>query len=192
MQDESHRTPPRRRKVAAVALALGLLVTVGAVAFINRPWASESAAPGALGMLDASAPEPGALAPNFALTDQNGNRVELADFHGSPVFLNFWADWCTFCKEEMPDMQRIAEQFDGALVVLGVNTGDSVATGERFAERAGVEYPRLYDLDLQVTEGYRVQAMPTSYFIDAEGRVAEFSFGVMTYDQMLSKVEALL
>ena len=89
-------------------------------------------------------------------------------------------------------MQRIAEQFDGALVVLGINTGDSVATGERFAERAGVEYPRLYDVDLQVTEGYRVQAMPTSYFIDAEGRIVEFSFGVMTYDQMLNKVEALM
>lgn len=172
-------------------LALGILVTVGALAFVTRPWSSDDPPSGALGMLDSTAPQPGELAPNFALTDQDGGRVELADFRGRPVFLNFWADWCTFCKEEMPDMQRIADTFGGELVVIGVNTGDSVETGERFVERAGVAYQRLYDLDLKVTEGYRVQAMPTSYFIDAEGRIAEFSFGFMTYEQMLTKVEEL-
>jgi peroxiredoxin len=178
--------------MGGVILALGILVTVGVLAFVARPWAADDAPSGALGMLDSAAPQPGAPAPDFALTDQNGDRFALADFQGRPVFLNFWADWCTFCKEEMPDMQRIADQFGGELVVIGVNSGDSVETGERFVERAGVQYRRLYDLDLTVTEGYRVQAMPTSYFIDAEGRIADFNFGFMTYERMLAKIEALL
>lgn len=170
------------------------VIVVGALAYLARPWSSESDVTGsdALGMLDDAAPRPGQPAPNFALTDQNGQRLELADLRGRPVFLNFWADWCTFCKDEMPDMQRIADEFGGQFVVLGVNTGDSVETGERFAERAGISYQRVYDLELNVTEGYRVQAMPTSYFIDAEGLLVDFNFGFMTYEQMLAKLQPLL
>lgn len=180
-----------RRLVSAAAIVV-LVVAVSGLAYVTRPWAANDAAETSIGMLSADAPRPGEPAPNFALSDETGQRVELAGFIGRPVFLNFWADWCTFCKEEMPDMQRIADQFGGQLVVLGVNTGDSVGTGERFAQRAGVTYQRLYDLELRVTEGYGIQAMPTSYFIDASGRIVDYSFGVLSYEQMLAKVEPLV
>jgi peroxiredoxin len=171
-----------------IVLALG----VAGLAYLTRPWASDGDSSGELGMLSSNAPRPGDTAPNFALADQDGRRIELSDFAGRPVFLNFWADWCTFCKEEMPDMQRIADEFGDRLVVVGVNTGDSVETGERFAQRAGVTYTRLYDLDLEVTEGYGIQAMPTSYFIDAGGRIVDYSFGVLAYEQMLAKVTPMV
>lgn len=189
--DKSPQDRPARRLPAMLVLLL-VLLALGGLAYVTRPWAADTVDEGSVGMLSDDTPRPGAPAPNFALTDQNGRRVELTGFNGRPVFLNFWADWCTFCKEEMPDMQRIAEQFGGQLIVLGVNTGDSVETGERFVERAGISYQRVYDLDLAVTEGYGVQAMPTSYFIDASGRIVDYSFGVLSYEQMLAKVGPLI
>lgn len=178
-------------------VALGALILVGGLlALILQPWADDgdgaASSSTEIGMLDGSSPNPGDAAPDFALLDQDGNRHQLSDFRGQAVFLNFWADWCTFCKEEMPDMQEVHEQFGEEVVVIGVNAGDSIDVGERFVDSVGVTYLRLYDRELEVTDGYRVQAMPTSYFIDADGQIADFNFGFMVYDQMVEKVQTAL
>jgi thiol-disulfide isomerase/thioredoxin len=171
-------------------LVIALIILVlGFVAWDQRPWATSDIDVTTLGMLTNEAPRREAEAPNFALEDEDGNRFTLAEFEGRPVFLNFWATWCTFCKEEMPDMQRIQNQYGDDLVVIGVNVGDSVEDGEGFVRRAGITYLRLYDRDQEVTDGYLVQAMPTSYFITADGVIVDANFGFMVYDQMVEKVE---
>ena len=187
MRDDPARSG---RHPVAIIVLLVLVAALAVLAYGYRPWSEQSAAGVSLGMVDGEvAPEPGMLAPDFVLARADGSLVRLSDLRGRPVLLNFWADWCTFCKDEMPAMQRIADAYGDDLVVLGVNAGDPVEVGERFVEQAGVTYERAYDLDLEVTDGYRVLAMPTSYFIDADGIIIAHNFGVMTHETMLEKVD---
>lgn len=145
------------------------------------------------GMLDTSrVPESGDFAPNFSLERADGSAVRLSDFRGRPVVLNFWADWCIGCKQEMEDIQRVADLYGEAIVVIGVNAGDLVEVGEQLANDADLHYERLYDLSLDVTDGYGVRAMPTSYFIDAGGRIIDISFGTLGYNSLLDKVTSVV
>ncbi len=174
-----------------VAVLVAIAIVLGLIAWDQRPWADSGANAGDsdIGMLSNETPRRGGDAPDFALLDERGERVTLSEFEGRPVFLNFWATWCTFCKEEMPDMQRVHEAYGDNLVVIGVNAGDSVEDGEAFARGSGITYLRLYDRDLVVTDGYLVQAMPTSYFITADGKISDANFGFMVHDQMIEKVD---
>ena len=181
------RSASRRWPVVVVGFVI--LVILGLIAWDERPWAGNQDATDGLGMLSDETPRRDGNAPDFALHDEAGNRVSLSDYEGRPVFLNFWATWCTFCKEEMPDMQRVQDEYGEDLVVIGVNVGDSIDDGEAFARRAGITYVRLYDRSQEITDGYLVQAMPTSYFIRSDGTISDANFGFMVYDQMIDEIE---
>jgi thiol-disulfide isomerase/thioredoxin len=189
--DDLYADAQRTRRWPLLVVVAILLILLGFIAWDQRPWAGdEPSNASGLGVLDAGQPRPGEPAPDFALESQDGERVTLSQFRGRPVFLNFWATWCTFCKEEMPDMQRVQDEFGDELVVIGVNAGDGVEAGEQFARSVDISYLRLYDRDLDVTDGYRVLAMPTSYFIAPDGMVSSVNFGFMVYEQMREKVVA--
>jgi thiol-disulfide isomerase/thioredoxin len=193
MQPEQKSRRSRQEIISTAALVVALLFA-GAVAYTQRPWADEPPGNDDIGLVGgaADAPMPGAMAPDFVLERADGTTLRLSDYRGQAVFVNFWATWCVFCLEEMPDMQRIADEFDGQLVVIGINNGESVATGEDFVRHIDARYEIVYDHDRSVVDGYRVRAMPTSYFIDADGRVVTAHFGFMTYDTMLERVSTLL
>ncbi len=190
-QPDDRRTA-RVNRISSLILVLALAIA-GYVAYQARPWESSPDAPTALGLVDADpdAPRPGNLAPDFTLARADGTLLRLSDLRGQPVFLNFWATWCTFCKEEMPDMQLISDQFDGQLVVLGINAGDGITQGDSFARSIGATYELVYDTDMQVTEGYGVRAMPTSYFIGPDGTIVDAHFGFLSHADMLEKVDEL-
>ncbi len=190
--ETSHTRSRSRREWLSTLALVGALLFAGVVGWMTRPWESEPETP--FGMTGAAegAPRPGELAPDFRLSRADGSALQLSELRGQPVFLNFWATWCTFCLEEMPDMQRISEEFDGQIVVLGVNAGDSVSSGTAFADRIGATYELVYDTQQQVVDGYRIRAMPSSYFIDADGRIVDAHLGFLTWDDMLDKVTALL
>lgn len=191
LDDTKKDAKAARLAVVLVVVMVGILAVFGFERF-GGDESSASNDTGEIGMIDTSEPHPGDEAPDFRLADQDGETYQLSDFRGQAVFLNFWADWCSFCKEEMPDMQTVSDDYGDELVVIGVNAGDPVEVGERFVESVGVTYLRLYDGDLEVTEGYNVQAMPTSYFIGADGEIVEHSFGYLFHDQMVEKVEATI
>lgn len=176
-------------------LALTMAIVIGAyVAYASRPWQSSRGSGATFGLVDDEQrpPRPGESAPDFILPRADGTAFQLSSASGQPVFLNFWATWCTFCIHEMPDMQRIADTFDGQVVVVGLNTGDSVKDGAAYAHRLGVSYEIVFDESLEVTTGYSVRAMPTSYFISGDGTIADVHFGILTYDDMFTKIESLL
>ncbi len=197
----------RIRQLLTIAVIGIIIAIIAAVAWSARPGqdsTSSTTSPQAengsqasvsdlpVGMIDEGEPKPGDPAPDFVLPMADGTKVQLSGFEGRPVFLNFWADWCPFCKQEMPDMQAIQDEFGEDVVVIGVNVGDPVEVGESFVDSVGVSYTILYDTDLNVNDGYDVQVMPTSYFIDAEGNIADFNFGVMSFDQMMAKIDGLM
>ncbi len=117
--------------------------------------------------------EIGEPAPAFALHGLDGNEVSLAALDGKVVVLNFWASWCGPCRREMPDFQKAWEEHrEQGVVFLGIAVDDTASEASRFAEQVGVTYPLALDTTGDVARAYRIRAVPSTYFIDREGRLA--------------------
>src|SRR5215467_5171192 len=117
-------------------------------------------------------------AADFALRDLSGNTVTLGSYRGSPVLLNFWATWCGPCREEMPSMERLHRQLGGqGLTLLAINQKESVAKVANFMKSYGLTFPALLDMDGRVSSAYRVWGLPTTYLIDAAGRLIGMESG---------------
>lgn len=125
-------------------------------------------------------------APDFRLTSLDGEQVQLADFRGRVVFLNFWATWCEPCVREMPAfMQFATEQGADGAVVLAVNNTEPLETVQTWiGENAIVGFPIVLDSGGDVFRAYNVQALPTTYVLDAEGMVQHTKFGELTVAEM--------
>lgn len=137
----------------------------------------------------------GSVAPDFVLEDHDGKPVRLSDLQGKIVVINFWASWCPPCKDEMPDLQWLSEEYQKDLVVLGVNTAyvDGRSEALAFADELALTFPILFDESGDVSEGlYSVRGLPTSYWIDRRGTVRQIQVGAMTRDQMIDVAEYLL
>ena len=136
---------------------------------------------------------PGTEAPDFTLPTLDGEMVSLASYRGQPVLLNFWATWCPPCRAEMPAMQRVYETYrDDGFVVLAVNVRESEEPVRAFIEELGLTFPILMDEKGDVTNTYRVYGLPTTYFLDREGRVYRVQVGAMTEEFMETTVKELV
>ncbi|MCS7038567.1 MAG: TlpA disulfide reductase family protein [Anaerolineae bacterium] len=125
-------------------------------------------------------PLAGHPAPDFTLSQVGGGELSLADLRGRPVVLNFWATWCAPCEAEMPELEQAYRRYGNAgLVVIGVNQGEDEATVRAYADRLGLSFPLVRDGDTQVGRRYRVEALPTTFFIDREGIIREQVIGQM-------------
>ncbi len=133
------------------------------------------------------------LAPDFSLTDLDGNTVTLSDYRGQKnVYINFWASWCGYCKLEMPDIEEIHREYeDKDLVVLTINVGESQNVVEKYIDNNGFSFPVLLDPDMKVSRLYKVNSIPVSIFIDKEGKIRNQRVGLLTKEQMLSYIEKL-
>ena len=120
-------------------------------------------------------------APDFTAYDADGNAVQLSDYFGKPLVLNFWASWCGPCKSEMPAFQQAYEQEDGVQFLLVNMTGgrETQADAEALLEEEGYTFPVLFDLDLDAAMTYGVTALPTTYFLDAEGNLVAWAQGAI-------------
>ncbi len=109
-------------------------------------------------------------APDFRLPDLDGKEVNLDDFKGKPVLLNFWASWCRPCAEEMPYLQQVYEEWsDRGLVVLTINLGDDPAKVKQFRQNHQLSLPVLLDTRQDLADKYNVLSIPTTFFIDKDG-----------------------
>jgi peroxiredoxin len=108
--------------------------------------------------------------PDFTLPTPAGRRVALKDFRGKVVFLNFWASWCDPCREEMPAMERLYQEFkDRGLVVLAINVKDSQKKAVDFAKELKLTYPVAFDTEGQAGLLYGAWGLPTTYLIGRGG-----------------------
>lgn len=113
-------------------------------------------------------------AERFYLKDLDGDLHRLKDFRGKVVLLNFWATWCPPCREEMPSMQELHEEYqEKGLAVVAVSVDkDSPGVVADYIEELGLTFQVLHDRDNRVSERYRIPGVPASFLIDREGRVA--------------------
>lgn len=129
----------------------------------------------------------GNAAPEFELSTLNGESMSLSSLKGKKVILNFWATWCPPCRSEMPDMQKIQDDYNEEVVVVAVNltsSESSVQTVEDFVNGLGLSFPILLDEKGKINNQFEVLSYPTSYFLDEEGIIRTKFVGAMTYDQM--------
>ena len=139
---------------------------------------------------------------DLELTDQFGNTHTLSDYKGKVIFLNFWATWCGPCRNELPDIQKLYEEYsaqgeDAEVVILGIagpGIGQEGSAKEiaGFMEENGYTYPVLMDESGEMFTQYGISAFPTTFMIDKEGNVYGYVPGQMTEDIMRSIIDQTL
>jgi peroxiredoxin len=123
-------------------------------------------------------------APDFSLQDIKGNTVNLADFRGKPILLNFWATWCEACKEELPSMQRLYQALSsqGVEVVAVAIDRRNFDRVKKYAKEYKLTFPVLWDPDQKVRKHYYIMGLPTTYLIGPEGKLRGFASGARVWD----------
>lgn len=111
------------------------------------------------------------MAPDFTLKDLSGNDIRLSDYGGKIVILNFWAVWCKYCIEEMPDFNTLDKELEetGDAVILAVNVQESKQTVQKYLTENDIGLKVLMDEDGAIASTYSVSGYPTTFIINPDG-----------------------
>lgn len=144
-------------------------------------------------------------APNFAIRAYQGadalggQEATLTGVvgRGKPVVLNFWAGLCPPCRAEMPDFEKVHQQFHSQVLIVGVDIGPyiglgSTEDGQALLRQLKVTYPAGLAADGSVVRAYGILGMPTTIFIKPDGTVFRSHSGLLNEAQLSSAVKALL
>jgi peroxiredoxin len=162
--------PPKPILLRSAQLLLGAAIAISA-------WAAPIA--------------PGGLAPDFTLRTLAGPNLRLQEQRGQVVLVNFWATWCSPCRQEMPHLARLYDKYRASgFVLLGVNVDDDARRAAELAGKLGLKFPVSLDSEKKVSRLYDLSAMPSTVLIDREGRVRYVHRGYRdgyedTYDQQI-------
>jgi cytochrome c biogenesis protein CcmG, thiol:disulfide interchange protein DsbE len=177
------RQARRRTWLPYLLIGLGGLLLIGLLLMSFRQAGAQTAMP----------PRVGAPLSNFALTDLQGQKVQLSDYPGKVVLVNAWATWCPPCRAEMPGINAYyqAHQKDG-FMVLAINAGDPQSSAASFALSNNLAFPVLLDSDLRLLDGLGIHDFPTSIIVGRDGRVKYIHVGMFTPEALDSVVTPLL
>ena len=134
-------------------------------------------------------------APLLQAQDMNGAPQTLAGYRGKVVLLNFWASWCPPCLREMPSMERLKQKMaDRPLEIVALDSAETAEEVSAFLSRMKLSFPILLDPDGSNTRRWKVFALPTSFLLDAEGRVRYVLTGPTDWDEgeAMQVIESLL
>ena len=135
----------------------------------------------------ACAPNDHPAAPDFTLKDLNGNEISLSDYEGKVLFLNFWATWCAACVVEMPSMENLNGRLkDRDFVMVAINTQESDTQVKAFFEKMKLSFTALLDSNGEVAAGFAVNALPTTFVLDKDGRIVGTAIGPREWDSRAS------
>ncbi|SFE71575.1 Peroxiredoxin [Alteribacillus iranensis] len=134
----------------------------------------------------------GETAPNFILENMSGEKVELEDYRGQGVFLNFWGTYCPPCEKEMPYMENLYSEYkEQGVEILAVNVGESGLVVDRFVDRHDLSFPILMDANKNVLDRYGINPLPSTFLIDENGEVVKVITGGMTEDRIRGYMEEI-
>ncbi len=135
----------------------------------------------------------GQIAPPFETVNLSGEAVQLSDFKGKTVLLNFWTTWCSVCKAEMPHVEKLytdlpADQY--AIISVNATSQDSgAAQAGKYAEDNQLSFPIVLDESGAISKAYRVRAFPVTYILDPSGVIRRHQTGAISYDEMKKALE---
>ena len=151
---------------------------------------------GATAIANEEAPKIGYLAPNFRLTNLQGEEVSVAGLSGKVLFINFWATWCAPCLAEMPSMEILYHDFkDEGLEMLAVSSdAEGAVIVQPFVQKLELTYPILLDPDFRVHDKYRIQSVPTTILVDRNSVITHRIVGARNWNDTESQdlIEKLL
>lgn len=125
------------------------------------------------------------LAPDFTLKSKHDGNVRLSEQRGNIVLVNFWASWCGPCREELPKMEELYQEYqDLGFEILAVNVDDEESKADVLLKDIEVTFPVLYDTKGEVSELYDVSAMPTTVMIDRDGNQRLLHMGYRAGDEV--------
>jgi thiol-disulfide isomerase/thioredoxin len=135
-------------------------------------------------------------APDFTVFTADGDEVRLSDFRGTPVVLNFWASWCGPCRSEMPEFNKVSQEYsEDQLMFLMVDLVDgdweTVESGKSFIEENNYTFRVVYDTRQDAADKYGIRSIPTTYFIDAEGNVVTGAVGAIDEKTLRRGIEMI-
>lgn len=153
------------------AVSSRLRLTIGLVGVYLR--STRSPVPVAALRTDTRNPSAWRPAPELRFQDEQGRSLTLSYFRGSTVLLNVWATWCVPCREEMPALDRLEQTLGGPgfkVVARSIDDGGAPDV-RRFYEELGILALAIcFDPSRQATEKLRIVGVPTTVFVDREGR----------------------
>lgn len=165
----------------AFIAVMAALAVVGLLAFglgssgVEQVTAGQPAPDGPLPMLDGS------------------GEATLADYEGKWVLVNFWASWCAPCRDEAPAIEDYAEKMaDKDLVVVGINTEDLTGDALEFVDEFNLSWEFLRDGEGSRKDAWGIVALPESFVVDPEGKIALIRRGPVTAEYLNEEVTPLI
>jgi cytochrome c biogenesis protein CcmG/thiol:disulfide interchange protein DsbE len=186
---EQRRRPRRWRSVLVLLPAMGFVALLW--------WGLQRADPNVTAE---------SRAPAFELPRLEGGSLSSSELEGRPVVINFWASWCTPCREEAPLLERTWREYkDDGVVILGINIKDSITEARKFVDEFGITYPIVRDESGELERDFGLTGLPETFFIDHEWRfIGSVSgsevgtrqgivvLGAISEEQLVTNIEILL
>jgi thiol-disulfide isomerase/thioredoxin len=130
-------------------------------------------------------PEEGQEAPDFQLTTLDGKQMSLQQLRGKGVLINFWGTWCPPCRSEMPVLEKAYEKYrDQGFEIVSVNIAETDVAVASFAKQYGLTFPIWMDRERDVVRLYKINPIPTSFFVDPNGVIVKKVEGPLNLDQL--------
>jgi thiol-disulfide isomerase/thioredoxin len=181
---------PMNRGLIAVTLSLALLPACKPARETPAPVSSDAAG----GTAGAAATSTTIPAPDFSLPDLEGNRVELAQFKGKVLVIDFWATWCPPCRDAIPELIAMKKKYGPrGFDIVGISMDENPArVVPPFIEHYGINYPVVM-ADAQVSSDFGgIVGLPTTFIVDRGGNIAERYIGYVDLRVIEEAVEGLL
>jgi len=132
---------------------------------------------------------------DFTLPLLDGTKINLSQYKGKVVFLNFWATWCGPCRSEMPSMETVYQRLKNrGFEILAVNLGDSRGKVSEFMNEYKLNFPAVLDEKSLTGSQYSIRAIPTTYIIDRRGLIIARLVGSTNWNtpKIITALEAVL
>ncbi|MBD8006930.1 thiol-disulfide oxidoreductase ResA [Bacillus norwichensis] len=134
----------------------------------------------------------GDKAPDFILSDMNGDQHKLSDYKGKGVFLNFWGTWCKPCEKEMPYMNNQFEVYKNQGVeILAINVAEPEFAINKFVQKHRLTFPILKDTNKDILNLYNVTPLPTTMLINSEGTITAIETGELSEAKIRGMMESI-
>ncbi len=135
-------------------------------------------------------------APDFTVYDADGNAAKLSDYAGKPVVINFWASWCPYCVQEMPDFQEVYDDYkdDVMFMMIDVTDGrrETKEKGEAHIEKNGFTFPVFFDTELDAAGAYGASSLPMTFVVDKDGQLVGYANGKISGQTLRDALDKLL
>jgi len=174
-QETSHQVRPRWRRIIVWLGLVAFLIILG-LGLLRTQQGSISI---------------GEKAPNITLTTFDGKNIDLDEFAGKIVVINFWASWCKPCEQEAADLEAAWQYYEpgGDVIFLGVAYVDTEPEARAYTQKFNISYPNGLDLGTRISQNFRISGVPETYVFDRDHVLQFIQIGPF---QSLSQIKSII